>query len=104
MPLDPVETGLYVPNMRTMALGSAIVLPDLPDLCANDRFALQIHADTEVHVLAVIQVPDFCAYVPLVVEERFAKRVRLFVSLQFSVFAFFISFVYLVWSEDTKSK
>ena len=88
MPLDPVEMGPYVPNMRTTGLGSAIVRPDLPDLCANDRFVLQIHADMEVHVLAVIQVLGFCAYVPLVVEERFVKKVRYFLSLQFSVFAF----------------
>ena len=76
MLLDPVEMGPYVPNMRTMALGSVIVRPDLPDLCVKDRFALQTHVDTEVHVLAVIQVPDFCAYVLLVVEGPFAKKVR----------------------------
>ena len=48
--LDPVEMGQYVPNMKTTALGSAIVHPDLPDLCANDQFALQTHAGMEVHV------------------------------------------------------
>ena len=76
VPLDPVEMGPYVPNMRTTGLGSAIVRPDLPDLCAKDRFALQIHAGMEVHVLVVIQVPDFYAYVLSGVEGPFAKKVR----------------------------
>ena len=103
-PLDPVETGPYVRSMRTTALGFAIARPDLPDLCANDRFALQIRADMEVHVLVVIPAPDFCAYVPLVVEGLFAKRVRYsFVAVIFLI-CFFMYFMYLVGSEDTKSK
>ena len=104
MPLDPVEMGPYVPNMRTMALGSAIVRLDLPDLCANDQFALQIHADMEVHVLAAIQVLDFCAFVLSGAEGHFVKKVRLFFDCNFPYLLFFMSFVYLVWSEDTKSK
>ena len=85
MPLDPVEMGPYVPNMRTTGLGSAIVRPDLPDLCANDRFVLQIHADMEVHVLAAIQVLDFCAFVLSGAEGHFVKKVRLFFTAIFRI-------------------
>ena len=74
-PSDPVEMGPYAPNMRIMAHGSAIVRLDSLDLCANVQFAQQIRADMEVHVLAVIQVLDFYAYVPSVEEVLFAKKV-----------------------------
>ena len=100
-PSDPVEMGPFVRNMKTTARGSAIVRPDLRDLCANVRFVRQTRAGTGVHASEVIRGLDSYAYVPWVVEGLFVKKVRFFFTY-FDLIHFFQVFCVHSWVRKYK--